>query len=101
MLKAIGNGIIVKKVTTDSEAEEKEMIGGLVVPTSEKGYETYKIVEVGQLVSAIRDLSNSHLIDVIYTYPNPGHAIKIKGEEYRVINASEILGYNEYDETPD
>lgn len=84
-MRTIDSKILVKELKGE-RLEEK--IGNLVVPDGvNKEQSRFEVVSVGEKIapSALKPG------DKIITYYNPGHAIKIEDQEYRVISIPDIL----------
>lgn len=85
MLKSIGNGILVKESETKG-AEMCEKLGNLVIPTSSNEYDIVEVLSVGDQVNSPIEIGNTLLI-----YPGAGKKIKVDGEDFRVVNISEVI----------
>ena len=79
-MKVINSSILVK---VEKGATMK--IGGLEVPADAREYEVAKVYAVGEKVEGIKEG------DTIYVYPGSGKKFTSEGEEYRVINSSEVI----------
>ena len=79
-MKAINSNILLK---VEKGATMK--IGGLEVPADAREYEVGKVESVGQ------DVKGVEAGDTIYFYSGAGKKFNEAGEEYRVINSSEVI----------
>lgn len=84
-MRTIDSKILVKELKGE-RLEEK--IGSLIVPDGvNKEQSRFEVVSVGEKISP-NVLKPG---DKIITYYNPGHAMKIEDQEYRVISIPDIL----------
>lgn len=81
-MKVLKSNVLCKEIKSDSPTTK---VGNFVIPDSEKGYIEAQVVTVGEEVKEL------HKDDIIYVYPNAGKEVKVNGEDYRVINVSEII----------
>ncbi len=80
MMKVINSNILLK---VEKGATMK--IGGLEVPADAREYEVGNVYSVGEKVEGIKEG------DKIYFYSGSGKRFTQDGEEYRVINSSEVI----------
>lgn len=81
-MKAIKSNILCKELSGDSAVTK---VGNLVIPEEEKEYMKVSVVSVGEEVNNVSPGDN------IYIYPKCGRRLNINGENYRVINVSEVI----------
>lgn len=79
-MKVINSSILIK---VEKGATMK--LGGLEVPADAREYEIGKVFSVGEKVEGVREG------DTIYFYSGSGKKFTDDGEEYRVINSSEVI----------
>lgn len=79
-MKVINASILIK---VEKGATMK--IGGLEVPADAREFEIGKVFAVGEKVEGIKEG------DTIYFYSGSGKKFTHEGEEYRVINSSEVI----------
>ena len=80
---------ILCKVEKNSSPTTK--IGRISIPNGNSEFEIAKVISVGDEVNTESNPSRVSEGDVIYIYPNSGKSVNVDGEEYRVINISEII----------
>lgn len=81
-MKVIKSNILCKDVKTDSPTKK---IGNFVIPDDQRGYIEAEVVSIGDEVKEI------NVGDSIYIYPNSGKKVNVNGEDFRVINISEVI----------
>lgn len=81
-MKVIKSNILCREIKSESPTTK---IGGFVVPNDQKDYMEAEVMSVGEEVKEIKEG------DRIYIYPNAGKKIDVHGENYRIINVSEVI----------
>ena len=79
-MKVINSSILIKV-----ERGATMKIGGLEVPAEAREYEIGKVLSVGDKVTGVKEG------DTIYFYSGSGKKFTNEGEEFRVINSSEVI----------
>lgn len=80
-MKVIKSNVLCKEIKSESVTK----IGGFIVPDDQKDYKEAEVVSVGEEVVGVNKG------DRIFIYPNSGKKITVNGEDYRVINVSEVI----------
>lgn len=84
-MKTIGNKLVVKEIETPSQTDT-----GLFIPeTSEKDYKKGEVVAVGE--GTEKEPMNISVGDVVLYPKYSGNAVEVDGEEYKVLEQSNVL----------
>lgn len=84
-MKVIKSNVLCKEIKSDSPVTK---VGGFVIPDDQKEYREAEVVSIGEEVEKDREIKVG---DKVYIYPNAGKKININGEDYRIVNVSEII----------
>lgn len=81
-MKVIKSNVLCKEIKSDSPMTK---VNGFVIPDSQKDYLEAEVICYGDEVTGLS------VGDRIYVYPGAGKKLEIDGEDYRVINISEVI----------